>query len=126
MTIFFYLELCIKKYYDSLGTIMIIKKLISLALCTIILGGCMQSTALLGPAITAGTTGNAFQTSFSYGSNHLIQKETGKNSVQYISSLLKQDVKPKIEPEVKINKEFITLVKNQILNTRKKILLKTN
>ena len=103
-----------------------INKLICLLLCSIILGGCMHSTALLGPAITASTTGNAYQTSLSYGSGHLIKKETGKNSIQYISSLMKEDIKPKTEPEVKINKEFIKLVKNQILNTRKKILLKTN
>jgi hypothetical protein len=103
-----------------------INNLIYLLLCSMILGGCMQTTAMLGPAITAGTTGSAYQTSLSYGSSHLIKKETGKNSIQYISSLMKQEIKPKSKPEVKINKEFIKLVKNQIINTRKKIILKTN
>jgi|TARA_B110000881_G_C18418489_1_gene434699 hypothetical protein len=103
-----------------------INNLIGLVLCVCILGGCMQSTALLGPAITAGTTGNIYQAGLSYGSSHILEKETGKNSIQYVSSLMQKEIKPKIEPKGKINKDFIKLVEDQILNTRKKIFLKTN
>ena len=50
----------------------------------IILSGCVQSTAMLGPALTAASTGNVLQTGFSYGANLTIKKTTGKNTSEHI------------------------------------------
>ena len=83
--------------------------------------GFVPILSFVGPGVTALTSGNIYKASAQFIVNQRIEKETGKNSIQYISSLMKEDIKPKTEPEVKINKEFIKLVKNQILNTRKKI-----
>ena len=45
----------------------------------IVLSGCVQSTALLGPGITVVTSGNVLQAGFQYGASTAIKKETGKN-----------------------------------------------
>ena len=45
--------------------------------------GCFQTTALLGPGLTAITTGNVFQAGFQYGANAAIENETGKNPIEH-------------------------------------------
>ncbi len=39
-----------------------------------LLNGCVQSTAMLGPAYTFSTSGNIFQTGLSYSSNKIYTK----------------------------------------------------
>lgn len=98
------------------------KKNISfIILCLLFLNGCVQSTALLGPAITAGTTGNIYHAGFSYGSNIFIEQETGKTTVEHMSNLLE-----KKDMDKKINDDLFTLVENQIIKTRKILLTKNN
>jgi len=50
------------------------------------LNGCVQSTALLGPAYTLFSTGNVYQAGLSYGSNHAVKKITGKSTTENIKS----------------------------------------
>ena len=54
------------------------------------LNGCVQTTALLGPAYTLVNTGNVYHAGLSYGSNHAIKKVTGKTTTGNIKSLLKK------------------------------------
>ena len=52
------------------------------------LNGCVQTTALLGPVYTLASTGNIYQASLSYGSNHAVEKITGKSPTENVQSLV--------------------------------------
>jgi len=67
---------------------MIIKKIILGIFFLCLLNGCAQSTAFLGPIYTFGTTGNAYQAGFSYGSDRVITSLTGKSTGQNIKEIL--------------------------------------
>ena len=68
---------------------MIIKKIILGIFFLCLLNGCAQSTAFLGPIYTFGTTGNAYQAGFSYGSGKIVTSLTGKSTVENVEHLLK-------------------------------------
>ena len=72
---------------------MINKKKIIVLLIFCLLGACTSPTTMLGPAYTLSTSGNVFQTGFSYGSNELVKnytvKTTVKNKIDKTSSILK-------------------------------------
>ncbi len=84
----------------------------------IILNGCAQSTAFLGPGITLATTGNAFQAGMQYGANTAIKNETGKDALTYVKDAVEQDQKQR-----KFNKDFIKMVENRVKIAREKILV---
>ena len=84
----------------------------------IILNGCAQSTAFLGPGITLATTGNAFQAGMQYGANTAIKNETGKDALTYVKDAVEQDQKRR-----KFNKDFIKMVENRVKIAREKILV---
>ena len=84
------------------------------------LNGCVQTTALLGPVYTLASTGNIYQASLSYGSNHAVEKITGKSPTENVQSLV--DNKKKIEEKEK-QEEFFALVKSRIQKTSKIIQL---
>ena len=65
-----------------------IKKLILLLVGFISLNGCIESTALLGPAISVGTSGNAYQASISYVSNQILYSTTGKTTIEHVTFFL--------------------------------------
>ena len=46
-----------------------------------LLGGCAQTTAVIGPLYTLSTTGNIYQAGLSYGSDKAITTFTGKSSL---------------------------------------------
>ena len=96
------------------------KKVIIFLLSLLFLNGCVQSSALLAPAITVASTGNIYQAGFQYGTSKAIKKETGKDTVEYISSVLNP---PK---EKTASEEFIILVENRIKKTKKIIFPKKN
>ena len=100
---------------------MIIKKIISGFFLLCFLNGCVQSTALLGPAYTLVSTGNVYQAGLSYGSNQAVKKITGKSTTENIKSLV---VNKKIKVEEEENyEEFFALVKSRIEKTSKIIQL---
>jgi len=100
---------------------MILKKIIAGLFLLFFLNGCVQSTALLGPAYTLASTGNVYQAGFSYGSNQAVEKITGKSTTENIKSLA-GNKKIKVEEEEN-NEEFIALVKRRIDKTSKIIQL---
>ena len=51
----------------------------------IILSGCAQSTSMLAPAISLASSGNVSQASLTYFTNKAVEKETGMNTLQYVS-----------------------------------------
>ena len=103
------------------------KKIAFILMSVVLLTGCAQSTAFLGPAITIAATGNITQAGFTYGTNEVFKKETGKDTIQYVSSLLEIEDKNLLKPEDKkiaINEDLVALVKSRIKKTRKKLLQK--
>ena len=103
------------------------KKIAFILMLVVLLTGCAQSTAFLGPAITVVATGSISQAGFTYGTNEVIKKETGKDTMQYVSSLLEPEDKNLLEPKdkkVTINEDLIALVESRIKKTRQKLLQK--
>ena len=96
---------------------MILKKIIAGLFLLFFLNGCVQSTALLGPAYTLASTGNIYQAGLSYGSSQAVKKITGKSSTENIKSLT-DSKKSKIDEEQNYD-EFFALVKNRIEKTSK-------
>ena len=100
---------------------MILKKIITGLLLLFFLNGCMQSTALLGPAYTMASTGNIYHAGLSYGSNQAVKKITGKSTTENIKSLV-DNKKIKVE-EKESQEDFFALVKSRIEKTSKIIQL---
>ena len=61
---------------------------IFLFLSLFFLTSCGQIVALLGPAITAGSTGETYRAAYSYGSDHLIKRVTGKTTMEHVTSYI--------------------------------------
>jgi len=91
---------------------MILKKIIISAFVMCFLTGCLQNTALLGPAVTVASTGNIYQAGLSYGSSQTIKKMTGKTATENIKNFL--DSKNSTVKEEESYDEFFALVKSQI------------
>ena len=100
---------------------MILKKIIAGLFLLLFLNGCVQTTALLGPAYTLTSTGNIYHAGLSYSSNHAVKKITGKSPTENVQSLV-DNKKKKIEEKEK-QEEFFSLVKNRIEKTSKIIQL---
>jgi len=103
------------------------KKIAFILMSVVLLTGCVQSTAFIGPAITVAATGNIAQAGFTYGTNEVIKRETGKDTMQYVSSLLEPEDKNLLKSEdkkVTINEDLIALVESSIKKTRQKLLQK--
>ncbi len=57
---------------------------IFLFLSLFFLTSCGQIIAFLGPAITAGSTGETYRAAISYGSDHFIKRATGKTTFEHV------------------------------------------
>ena len=91
---------------------MVFKKIIIGLFIGCFLNGCIQGSAILGPAYTLVNTGNIFQAGLSYGSSKAVKKITGKTPTENFKILLdKKNTKIKEEESYD---EFFVLVKNQI------------
>jgi hypothetical protein len=91
---------------------MILKKIIISIFAMSFLTGCLQNTALLGPAITVASNGNIYQAGLSYGSSKTIKKMTGKTPTENVKSFLES--KNTTVKEEEIHDEFFVLVKDKI------------
>ncbi len=59
-----------------------------LILFFIFLNSCGQLTAFIGPAITAGSTGEIYRAGISFGSDHFIMRATGKTTLEHFTGYL--------------------------------------
>ena len=75
----------------------------------LLLNGCIQNTAFLGPVITGASTGSIHQAALSYGSNKAIKKITGKTPAENLKQVLM------------INKNIDIENANNFFNTIKKM-----
>tara|TARA_B110001452_G_C14835082_1_gene291620 strand:- start:60 stop:353 length:294 start_codon:yes stop_codon:yes gene_type:complete len=95
------------------------KKITLLILALFLLNGCVQSTAMLGPSLTAATTGNFFQAGLTYGTNITIEEKTGKTPSEHITNYMDEKEKKKIR-----KKELRTFLENHIKMAREKLIKK--
>ena len=66
---------------------MIYKKKILVLLILCFLNACTSPTAMLGPVYTFSSTGSIYQSGLTYGSNELLEKTTGKTTIENIKDL---------------------------------------
>ena len=59
-----------------------------LLLSLLFLTSCGQIVAFIGPAITAGSTGEIYRAAYSIGSDHLVLRITGKTTMEHVSGYL--------------------------------------
>tara|TARA_B100001971_G_scaffold88830_1_gene82044 strand:+ start:1536 stop:1853 length:318 start_codon:yes stop_codon:yes gene_type:complete len=94
-----------------------IKRILIYIASTAILSGCAQSTAMLGPAITLASTGNVSQAGITFITNKVVEKETGMNTVSFVSSKIEQN-----SSKTRIRREFKELVETNFEKTRQKLI----
>ena len=90
-----------------------IKRILTFILAGIILSGCAQSTAMIGPAITLASSGNMSQAGLTFFTNKAVEKETGMDTVSYFSKKIEQQ-----NNKTKLRRDFKNFVK-----TREKLIL---
>ena len=106
------------------------KKIFSLLLGLILLTGCAESLALLGPSSTAVTGGNIAQSAFSSAVNYGVKKQTGKSPMEHAIAYA-EEINPQKKKEPcfafteKTNSEICAIVKKQLKITQSKILEKS-
>jgi hypothetical protein len=67
---------------------MILKKICIKVFLLVLLNGCVQNTALLGPVLTVASTGNISQGGISYAATKTIKKVTGKTVKENLENVL--------------------------------------
>ena len=72
--------------------------------------------SIIGPSVTALTSGNFYKAGAQFIINQSIEKETGKNSFMYVKEEIDKKIKKK-----SIDEELIQLVEKRIKLTRKKL-----
>ena len=106
------------------------KKILGLLTLLILLSGCAESLALLGPASTSVTGGNLAQSAFSSSLSFGVKKQTGKSPMEHVIAYAEEknsDAKkePCLSFVQKTNSEICTIVKKQLNLTKSKILKKS-
>ena len=99
------------------------KKIIVIIVSFVFLGACAQSTALIGPAISIGSSGNVMQAGFSYGTNILVKQTTGKVPSEHVSLYIeeKKEEKKLKKKEAKIREEMVNYLQSHIEIMRDKL-----
>ena len=83
-----------------------------------LLSGCVQSTAMVGPAITIASTGNISQAGLTFFTNKAVENETGMDTVSYVSNKIEEQ-----NSKTKIKREFKKMVETNFVKTREKLIL---
>ena len=145
-------ELCLELNYKmSNDSFMRKQNIILYLVLSLFLTGCLQTTAMIGPAITLTSTGNISQAGMTFFTNKAIKDETGMNTLEFVSNKIDEGKKKKnkaikdetgintlefasnkidesknkkkVDDNFNINDDFIILVKNNFDKTRKIILI---
>ena len=95
------------------------RKILLIFFSCALLNACGQTTALFGPAITIGNTGNVMQAGFSYGSNMAVKSVTGKTPGEHATSYVQEK-----REEKKIREELALYLEFHIEDMRKTLSVK--
>ena len=82
------------------------------------LSGCVQTTAMVGPAITIASTGNISQAGLTFFTNKAVEDETGMDTVTFVSKKIEQQ-----NSKTKLKRELKNLVETNFVKTREKLIL---
>ena len=96
-----------------------------LLLLLFFLSGCVEPTAFLGPAVTAGSTGNIYQAGLNYGMNKTVLATTGKYPIEHLTNVLNK-TKETVELAKNYKKETVEFAKNYKKEHTNNILEKKN
>ena len=99
------------------------KKIIVIIISFVFLGACAQSTVLLGPVISVGSSGNVMQAGFSYGTNMVVKQTTGKVPSEHVFLYIeeKKEEKKLEKRDEKIRKEMANYLQSHIEIMRDKL-----
>ena len=105
-------------------------KIFSLLAMSVLLSGCVESMALVGPATTGAGSGNIAQSAMSSALSYGVKKQTGKSPMEhamtYADEMNQQKKKePCLSFAEKTNSEICAIVKKQLKITKSKILNKS-
>ena len=108
-------------------------KLLFFLTILLFLNGCAQSSALLGPMYTLGSTGNVVQAGASYGTNYVVRKTIKKKTPEVKNNEIKKtkvDTNPikkiVVSVDIKDNPEdFFKIVKKHVKKKDKNYILST-
>jgi hypothetical protein len=96
-------------------------RILTIILSFFFLTGFVPILSLVGPSVTALTSGNIYKASAQFIVNQHIEKETGKNSFALIKdTLLNEEIDKKIEKN-SFDEDFRQLVETRIKITRQKL-----
>ena len=82
------------------------------------LSGCVQSTAMVGPAITIVSTGNISQAGLTFFTNKAVEEETGMDTVTFVSKKIEQK-----NSKTRLKRDIKKLVETNFVKTREKLIL---
>ena len=86
------------------------------------LTGFVSVFSILGPGVTAITSGNLYKAGAQFIINQSIEKETGKNSLTLIKEEINKNlIKDEIEKNKSLNEDLRKLLKKRIKITRQKL-----
>ena len=94
-------------------------KFLTIIISFFFLTGFVPFISVLGPSLTAITSGNIYKASAQFLIDQSIKKKTGKNSLE----LVKEEIDKKNQQD-QLNKELRLLVEKRIKLTRKKLNIK--
>ena len=96
-----------------------INKVFIYIIAGLVLSGCAQSTAMLGPAITLASTGNVSQAGITYITNKAVKKETGMDTLSLVSNKIETK-----SSKTRMRRELKKLVETNFEKTRQILILK--
>ena len=94
------------------------KKILVFIVSGLILSGCAQSTAMLGPAITLASSGNVSQAGLTFFTNKAVEKETGMDTVSFVTNKIEKQ-----NSKTRLKRDFKKLVQNNFEKTREILIL---
>ena len=106
------------------------KKIFSLLAMSVLLSGCIESMALIGPATTGAGSGKIAQSAVSSALSYGVKKQTGKSPMEHAMTYA-EEINPQKKKEPclsfveKTNSEICAIVKMQLKITKSKILNKS-
>ena len=111
------------KYQITYGPIMKFRlfRILTITLSFFFLTGFVPILSLVGPGVTALTSGNIYKASAQFIINQRIEKETGKNSLTLIKETLVKEEKVKKILKNSFDEDLRQLIEARIKTTRQKL-----
>ena len=103
-----------------------IKKVIFFIFSLLLLNGCLQSTAMVGPSISIAGGGSIYQTSLSYSAGKIFEEQTGMTTTEFVISTLDNKNERSEIKDKKLKNDLYKLVKSNLETTRQKLIINSD